>query len=149
MDQQTKEELEARRREARKAFEQTPKGQMEVVEAFRRWGLNEYENCRTSVVSSARWVDERGNIRNRTVQGTSGWTDVPADAVIRSNRRSRNERMSKLQEFIAVTDAMLAQLRDKKPLPDNYCQTLDDLMPPADGPDQNVTEIIRQPKGNR
>jgi hypothetical protein len=136
--------LEEQGREKAASYGRSVDGQKEAVGKYRAWGFKEYKDCRESVVARSRWINPDGRKMVSVMPGISSGGDVPPDGVIESNHKSRKERLTKLTEFMAVIEAMLDQLRQKRPLHKNFIEELDRLK--AALPNENVMEIVRGPK---
>lgn len=142
-DRAAEEMLKAQQREKQSAYEQSKVGQVEIVGKYRIWAVKEHEKCRDGIQSVVEYVDGKGQRQHIVRPGIP--CDYPANALVKSNFRSRNRQLAKLREFIAVCDVMLARLRQsRQTLPENYQEAFDDLL--ADIPDENVMEVIQQPK---
>jgi hypothetical protein len=141
--------LEEQRLAKAAKFAQSNAGQTETVKTYLSWGRDQHRLCRESVVTRARWVDERGQTHSAVVPSLNMPIDVPADGLIESNFPSLQRRLKKLTELIAVVEVMLSQLNQNRhfTLPENFRETLDELK--AKMPNENVMEVIRGPKPSK
>lgn len=133
--------LAAQGKELRDAYDQSPEGQEENIRKYKSWAFKEDRKCLDSVFTIIQWVDEKGRPRSSHFPGIgTGGGSISANAVRRSNHRSRRRRLEKLRELIAICDVMLSYFAAHRPLPENYLETLDDALTAI--PDEDVLEEI-------